>query len=211
MDELRSKRHRVYGQHMNKVSSVPFDSKHWLTENEVGVSEMDAVIDELLSVWKPHLVAAGCHEAPRGAPPGQSHVLVHLTSNIAQAYQAWWPSVLVGTPGGTRLDQSPFDGHPPARQAGIDSERRHEREAFALWDQRDGLENSRGFCAIVLALVASEGFLPVRRITIGTSSANSVNQTSDVTRWILWWRHRKPCQHHNKFKWQQNMGYNTPR
>ena len=50
MDELRSKRHRVYGQHMNKVSSVPFDSKHWLTENEVGVSEMDAVIDELLSV-----------------------------------------------------------------------------------------------------------------------------------------------------------------
>ena len=50
MDELRSKRHRVYGHNMNKVSSVPFDSKHWLTENEIGVSEMDAVIDELLSV-----------------------------------------------------------------------------------------------------------------------------------------------------------------
>ena len=26
--------------------------------------------------------------------------------------------------------------------------------------------------------------------------------TLDVTRWIPWWRNRKPCQHHNKFKWQ---------
>ena len=40
----------------------------------------------------------------------------------------------------------------------------------------------------------------VNRIPIRNSSANSVNQTSDVSRWISWWRHRKPCQHHNKFK-----------
>ena len=45
---------------------------------------------------------------------------------------------------------------------------------------------------------------------IRNSSANSMNQTSDVTRWISWWRHRKPCQHH-KFKWQRNNGYNMPR
>ena len=50
------------------------------------------------------------------------------------------------------------------------------------------------------------GWVPIRN-----SSASSVNQTSDVTRWISWWRNRKPCQHHNKFKWQQNNGYNTPR
>ena len=39
---------------------------------------------------------------------------------------------------------------------------------------------------------------------IWNSSANSVNQTSDVTHRIPWWRNEKPCQHHNKFKWQRN-------
>ena len=46
---------------------------------------------------------------------------------------------------------------------------------------------------------------------IRNSSANSVNQTSDVTRWISWWRNRKPCQHNNRFKWQRNNSYNMPR
>ena len=41
-------------------------------------------------------------------------------------------------------------------------------------------------------------------VTIRNSSANSVNQTSDVTHSIPWWRNGKPCQHHNKFKWQRN-------
>ena len=41
--------------------------------------------------------------------------------------------------------------------------------------------------------------------TIRNSSANSVNQTLDVSRWISWWRNGKPCQHHNKFKWQKIM------
>ena len=44
----------------------------------------------------------------------------------------------------------------------------------------------------------------VTHVYIRNSSANSVNQTSDVSRWISWWRNGKPCQHHNKFKWQRN-------
>jgi hypothetical protein len=65
MDVLRSERHRIYGQHLNKVSLSPFDSKRWIAENGVdtlayghkdalsaGMAspyEMDAYIDELLS------------------------------------------------------------------------------------------------------------------------------------------------------------------
>ena len=61
MDVLRSDRHPVYGQHLNKVSLSPFDSKRWIAENGVDtlayghkdsllacVAAMDAYIDELL-------------------------------------------------------------------------------------------------------------------------------------------------------------------
>ncbi|MEW8689330.1 MAG: hypothetical protein AB2556_26200 [Candidatus Thiodiazotropha sp.] len=70
MDVLRSERHRIYGQHLNKVSLSPFDSKRWIAgngvdtlayghqdaTNEVGIDkvdaisqqEMDAYIEELL-------------------------------------------------------------------------------------------------------------------------------------------------------------------
>ena len=44
---------------------------------------------------------------------------------------------------------------------------------------------------------------------IRNSSASSVNQTSDVTRSIPWWRNVKPCQHHNKFKCSETNGYNS--
>ena len=33
MDVLRSMRHQIYGQHLNKVSLSPFDSKRWIAEN----------------------------------------------------------------------------------------------------------------------------------------------------------------------------------
>ncbi|MEW8688015.1 MAG: hypothetical protein AB2556_19565 [Candidatus Thiodiazotropha sp.] len=33
MDVLRSERHRIYGQHLNKVSPSPFDSKRWIAGN----------------------------------------------------------------------------------------------------------------------------------------------------------------------------------
>ena len=62
MDVLRSERHHIYGQRLNKVSLSPFDSKPWIAENGVdtlpyghkealpaGAAEMDAYIDELLS------------------------------------------------------------------------------------------------------------------------------------------------------------------
>ena len=65
MDVLRSERHHIYGQHLNKVSLSPFDSKRWIAENGVDTlayghadavpaghvtqSVMDAFIDELLN------------------------------------------------------------------------------------------------------------------------------------------------------------------
>ena len=62
MDVLRSERHRIYGQHLNKVSLSPFDSKRWIAENGVdtlayghkdalpaGTAEMDEYIEELLN------------------------------------------------------------------------------------------------------------------------------------------------------------------
>ena len=62
MDALRSDSHRIYGQHLNKVSLSPFDSKRWKAENGMdtlayghkdalpaGVAAMAANIDELLS------------------------------------------------------------------------------------------------------------------------------------------------------------------
>ena len=62
MDVLRSERHHIYGQHLNKVSLFPFDSKRWIAENGVdtlayghrgaqpaGTAEMNAFIEELLA------------------------------------------------------------------------------------------------------------------------------------------------------------------
>ena len=61
MNVLRSERHHIYGQRLNKVSLSPFDSKRWIAENGVdtlayghrdaipsGTTEMDDYIDELL-------------------------------------------------------------------------------------------------------------------------------------------------------------------
>ena len=59
---LRSERHQIYGQRLNKVSLSPFDSKRWIAENGVdtlahghrgaqpaGTTEMNAYIDKLLN------------------------------------------------------------------------------------------------------------------------------------------------------------------
>ena len=65
MDVLRSERHHIYGQHLNKISLSPFDSKRWISENRIGTlaygheellaaqvtrdaAAMDAYIDELI-------------------------------------------------------------------------------------------------------------------------------------------------------------------
>ena len=60
MDVLRSEHHHIYGQHLNKVSLSPFDSKRWIVENGVDTlaygceklflettAAMNAYIDEL--------------------------------------------------------------------------------------------------------------------------------------------------------------------
>ena len=62
MDALRSERHRIYGQHLIKVSLSPFDSKRWIAKNAVDMlayghrdagcqagAGMDAYIEELFS------------------------------------------------------------------------------------------------------------------------------------------------------------------
>ena len=63
MDVLRSERHHIYGQHLNKISLSPFDSKRWISENGIdtlaygheellaaihNAAVMDAYIDELV-------------------------------------------------------------------------------------------------------------------------------------------------------------------
>ena len=52
MDMLRSEGHRIYGQHLNKVSLSPFDSKRWIAEDGVttlAYGNKDAVSAEILS------------------------------------------------------------------------------------------------------------------------------------------------------------------
>ena len=62
MDVLRSEKHRIYGQRLNKVSLSAFDSKRWIAENGVdtlayghkdaqpaGAVEMEAFLEEILS------------------------------------------------------------------------------------------------------------------------------------------------------------------
>ena len=47
MDVLRSERHRIYGQHLNKVSLSPFDSKRWIEKkwvNTLAYGYRDAVL-----------------------------------------------------------------------------------------------------------------------------------------------------------------------
>ncbi|MEW8685626.1 MAG: hypothetical protein AB2556_07440 [Candidatus Thiodiazotropha sp.] len=57
MDVLRSEDHGIYGQHLNKVSLSPFDSKRWITGNGVDTlaySHQDATneagIDKLVAI-----------------------------------------------------------------------------------------------------------------------------------------------------------------
>ena len=58
MDVLRSEGHRIYGQHLNKVSLSPFDSKRWIAKNGIdtqgygnkdAVSAMDNYVAQLIT------------------------------------------------------------------------------------------------------------------------------------------------------------------
>ena len=52
IDVLRSERHRIYGQHLNKVSLSPFDSKRWIAKNGV----------DTLAYGHKDAVLAGCRK-----------------------------------------------------------------------------------------------------------------------------------------------------
>ena len=99
MDVLRSDRHRMYGQHLNKSLS-PFDSMRWIAENGVdtlayghkdalpaGAAAMDAYIDELLSAWEPHPAEAECRAALRRVPSLKSPAEAHPASNTTRAHR----------------------------------------------------------------------------------------------------------------------------
>ena len=67
MDVLRSEKHHIYGQHLNKVSLSPFDSKRWIAENGVDTlayghkDALPAGAAELLrDVWESHQGAVEC-------------------------------------------------------------------------------------------------------------------------------------------------------
>ena len=56
MDVLRSERHRIYGQHLNKVSLSPFDSKRWIAKKgwtrwhmDTGMRDVAGWIEELVN------------------------------------------------------------------------------------------------------------------------------------------------------------------
>ena len=56
MDVLRSERHHIYGQHLNKISLSPFDSKRWISEN--GIDTLAYGHEELLAAQAIHDAAA---------------------------------------------------------------------------------------------------------------------------------------------------------
>ena len=108
MDVLRSEKHHIYGQHLNKVSLSPFDSKRWIAENGVDTHayghkdalpagmaspyEIDAYIDKLLSdVCESHQGAVACQMVPPEAPLGRIHVVEHYrpANSKARARRAW--------------------------------------------------------------------------------------------------------------------------
>ncbi|MEW8688589.1 MAG: hypothetical protein AB2556_22475 [Candidatus Thiodiazotropha sp.] len=58
MDVLRSERHRIYGQYLNKVSLSPFGYKRWIAgnghqdaTNEVGIDKVDAISQQEMDTY----------------------------------------------------------------------------------------------------------------------------------------------------------------
>jgi hypothetical protein len=102
MDVLRSERHRIYGQHLNKVSLSPFDSKRWIAENGVDTlaygHQRSAGLPK--TEWTPwrmdireyRLAAVECLGAlsvtPHAQRPGQAHPTSRL-NNRAPGRLVW--------------------------------------------------------------------------------------------------------------------------
>lgn len=80
MDVLRSERHRINGQHLNKVSLSPFDSKRWITENGVDARAYGHKYVQLNSRGSHQLLkveVALCQGAQPGVPRGQTPGVAH--------------------------------------------------------------------------------------------------------------------------------------
>ena len=159
MDVLRSEKHHIYGQHLNKVSLSPFDSKRWIAENRVdthayghkdatvrqpaGMAEMDAYIDKLLSdVWESHQGAVACQMVPPEAPLGRNLEQDHQAGNTTQAHRAWSLSVRAGTPEETIWRQwLSCAALLPALQADKESEHRRWRGVLPPLDPPSDLKD----------------------------------------------------------------------
>ena len=173
MDVLRSEKHHIYGQRLNKVSLSPFDSKRWIAENGVdtlayrhkdatvrqpaGMAspyEMDAYIDELLSdVWESHQEAAACQKVPPEAPLGRIHVVEHYrpANSRARARRAWWQIDQADTPEETIWRQwLSCAALLPALQADKESEHQRWRGVLPPWGRPvDGGPLKRDFVPLI--------------------------------------------------------------
>ena len=112
-------------------------------------------------------MVAVCRMAPQAALLEQSLAVGHRhpAGNTTTARRAWSPSVQAGTLQETTPAQWPASDHPPVHRAGKGSERRPPRDLFSLRPRERPGPTEEGFCFSILALMASEGFLPVSRVT----------------------------------------------
>ena len=113
-------------------------------------------------------MVAVCRMAPQAALLEQSLAVGHRhpAGSTTRARRAWSPSVPAGTLQETTKGQWPAGDNPPVHRAGKDSERRPPRGLFCSLRPRGRPGTTEeGFCVSVLALMASEGFLSVSRVT----------------------------------------------
>ncbi|MEW8688805.1 MAG: hypothetical protein AB2556_23555 [Candidatus Thiodiazotropha sp.] len=85
MDVLRSERHCIYGQHLNKVSLSHFDSKHWIAENGVDTlayGHKDA--DGCCCTTRDGCIHTGAAQRLR-TPSGGSHLFLLLCGQSRSA------------------------------------------------------------------------------------------------------------------------------
>ena len=155
-------------------------------------------IEELFNAWGPHPVVAVCRMAPQAALLEQSLAVGHRhpAGSTTRARRAWSPSVPAGTLQETTPGQWPAGDHPPVHRAGKDSKRRTPRGLFALCPRGRPGTTEEGFCVSVLALMASEGFLLVSRVTspfrAATTEGNRFTHSVDhspegsLISWAYW-------------------------
>ena len=137
--------------------------------------------------------------SPQAALLEQSLVVGHRHpgDSTTRARRAWSQNVPAGTVQETTPGQWPACDHPPAHRAGKDSERRLSSGLFAFLSPRGRPGTTEeGFCVRVLALMASECFLPATRVTSplrpatteGNRFTHSVDRSSEGSRisWAYW-------------------------